>query len=489
MSTIIDRLAAFATETRFDDLPADVLAETKRVLLDSVGCALAGIDELKGRIGIEYGRLLGGNDPSATIIGAGERTSIFGAAFANSELINALDYDVILPPGHVSPYVLPPALAVGESKGVSGRDLIVACAIAHEISFRIGKAMDYLRDIKDGKIDVPPVYGFASTIFGATAAAARLRGLPREVLANALGIAGNISTVNPHVAWMQHAPTTTIKYLLGGHVAQSALTASFMAELGHRGDSQMLDDREYGYPRLIGTKRWESERITDAIGKEWGFASALSYKPYPHCRNQHALFGAMTKVLEENDIKVEEIDGIHAWVEAFMDRPCWLNQVIEYPHDAQFSIAHGIALAAHRVPPGKAWTDPALVFSPSVMALMKKVTHQAHPDYVRLRALHPASQPAHVEIKARGRTFIGERSFPKGSRSPDPSTYMTDDEIVAKFAGNASHVLTRGAIDEIVDTFMNLERSGNVQAVMRKLWPESADNPQDREHERVAETD
>ena len=42
-------------------------------------------------------------------------------------------------------------------------------------------------------------------------------------------------------------------------------------------------------------------------------------------------------------------------------------------HDAQFSIAHGIALAAHFPPPGRAWQDPKLVFSPSVMGLMNKV--------------------------------------------------------------------------------------------------------------------
>ena len=164
-----DKLADFAAGTQFDRLPSPVVDECKRILLDSIGVALAAVDEPKGRIGIEYGRLIGGSG-KATIIGTADRVNLFGAAFANGELINALDMDAVLPPGHVTPYVLPGALAVGETLGVSGQALIAALAVAHEMSWRLGKAMDYLRDTQDGKVSPPPVYGYSSTVFGATAA-------------------------------------------------------------------------------------------------------------------------------------------------------------------------------------------------------------------------------------------------------------------------------------------------------------------------------
>src|SRR5215218_3834561 len=109
--TIIEELAGFTQRSDYSELPTEVVDEAKRLLLDSIGCALAATEEPKGRIGIDYGRLLGGSDGDATIIGTGDRVSIFGASFANGELINALDFDSVLPPGHVSPYVLPGALA------------------------------------------------------------------------------------------------------------------------------------------------------------------------------------------------------------------------------------------------------------------------------------------------------------------------------------------------------------------------------------------
>ncbi|MFB9123476.1 MmgE/PrpD family protein [Paraburkholderia dipogonis] len=480
-NTLIEQLADFSARTDFDQLPRAVVDECKRILLDSIGCAVAAIGEPKGRIGIDYARIMGGGDSEATVIGTGERVSIFGAAFANGELINALDMDAVVPPGHVAPYVLPGALAVGEANRAPGKALISAIAISHEMSYRLGKAMDYLRDTKDGKVSPPPVYGYSSTVFGATAAIVKLKGLSADVLANALGIAGSIAPVNSQVAWFQHAPSSTIKYLLAGALAQTAMTAAHMAEFGHRGDVQILDDREYGFPRFIGTRRWEPGHITAGLGSEWQFPTEQAYKPYPHCRILHALLDSLTEIVDEHDIKPGEIDGIKAWVEGFVEQPVWLNRDIRHVHDAQFSIAHGLALGAHRVPPGKAWQDPELVFGHSVMELMNKVTHEVHPNYVELLSGHAASRPAKIEISARGKTFVGERRYPKGSPSPDPASTMSNDELAAKFRRNAQGVIAGDRVDKVIEAIFDLENVDDFASIMRALGPDASQaQPGDR---------
>ena len=177
--TVADSLAGFVAATRFDDLPADVVHESKRILVDSLGCAVAGIDDKKGRIAVEFAGMLGGVDETATIFGSARRSSVFGAAFANGELINALDFDAVLPPGHVSPYVLPGALAVAEAGGVAGAQLLLAVALSHELSNRVGKGMDYIRDTIDGRI-MPAILGYTSTVFGATAASPASEGPARR---------------------------------------------------------------------------------------------------------------------------------------------------------------------------------------------------------------------------------------------------------------------------------------------------------------------
>lgn len=472
MSTIVEQLADFATTgSRYENLPDDVIHESKRILLDSFGCALAAVDEAGAQIGIEHGQRLGAGEPQATILGVKDKVSVYGAAFANAELINALDFDAVLPPGHVSPYVIPGALAFGESLGISGKELIASTALSHEMSHRLGKAMTYLRDIKDGQPSTPDVLGFSVTVFGATAAIAQVQGLSAEKTAAALGIAASISPVNAQRAWVEHAPSTTIKYNLPGQISQTAMTAASMAELGHTGDLQILDDAQYGYPKFIGSLRWEKDLITEDIGVKWLFPALNSFKPYPHCRVMHALMGALTDIVETNDLKVEEIDSIKAWGEAWVTKPVWENRVVRNARDAQFTMAHGLAVAAHRITPGKDWANLDLVLGSSVNELMAKTTVEPHPDWASAVTANPLARPARIEVTARGKTYIAERSYPKGSPSPDPETYFTDEELIAKFLHNAQGVISVDAAARVVDAVMNLENVDNIAPVIELLSP------------------
>ena len=472
MATIIEQLAAFAAGADARGFPDDVVRESQRILLDSLGCAVASLDDEGAQRGVDYARYLGGSTGPASILGTGTKTSVPAAAFANAELINALDQDAVLPPGHVTPYVLPGALATAESLRVSGAKLLEAIAVAHEMSYRIGKATDYLRDIKDGVVTIPDIIGYSSTLFGAAAAVGVVKGFDSETLADALGIMGSTVPTNTQRAWMMHAPATTIKYQLAGGMALSAVTAANLAERGHTGDWQMLDDREYGFPRFIGTSRWEPAPITADLGSQWTFTPFQSFKPYPHCRVMHALFDALTEIVETNDLRPDEIDAITAYGESFVQQPVWVNETIRNPRDAQFSMTHGLALAAHRIAPGKDWQTPEAVLNPSVLDLTKKAEFKAHPDYTEALKNNPAARRSLVEVQARGTTYRGERAYPKGSPSPDPATYMTDDELVAKFRHNVEGVVADP--DAIVQAVFDLRNVEDVSALLNQVKPGGA---------------
>jgi 2-methylcitrate dehydratase PrpD len=471
MATLIETLAEFTTNTGYDDLPPQVAEESRRLLLDSIGCALGGLSHPRGAIALDYARLQGPGAPGAqaTIIGTSGRTSINAASFANAELINALDFDAILPPGHVSPYVIPGALAFAEAAGASGKDLLCAVAISHEMSNRFGKAQDYLRDIKDGKISPPKVHGYASTVFGATAAIAKVKGHAAPMLANAMGIAGSMAPVNSQWSFSVHSSISTLKYHVAGALANTATNAAMLAELGHTGDLELLDDPECGWRRMINTVRWEPQRITQALGREWGFPAEQSYKPYPHCRLMHTPFDTLIDVLETNDIRAPEIEEIKAWVEGYAMQPLWLNRNITHVTQGQFSMAHGLCVAAQRIPPGKKWQSPEVVFDPAVLSLMDKIKFEVHPDYAKQVSANPASRPTRIEVRARGRTFVGERLYPKGSPSPDPATRMTNEELAAKFARNAEGVLEPRAVDAALKLIWGLESAADIKELMRLI--------------------
>jgi 2-methylcitrate dehydratase PrpD len=469
--TIIEQLAEFTTQTTFDQLPPDVVNECKRAMLDSIGVAVAGLDHPKGISGVDYGRMVGGGNGQATIIGTGERMSVVGAAFANAELINALDMCNVTPPGHVTPYVFPGAMAVGETLGSSGKELIVALAVAHEISIRFGKTLANQRDTSGGKVIPVKVFGNSSGIFGATAAIGRMKGYSTTMLAHALGIAAYISPVNSQVSWFKHLPSSTVKYIYAGMLVQQALTSAFSAEVGHTGDWQVLDDAEYGYSVFISSPKWEPVHLTQNLGSEWRFPAGTSYKPYPHCRVPQTAFDCVVQIVKENNLKPNEIESIDAFVEAIANQPVWYNRKIDCVQDAQFSMAHGIATAAHLFPLGKIWQAPETVFSDSVMGLMSRVTVGADPDFGKLLEEDPASRPARVEIHARGQKFVAQKRYPKGSPTVDPSTFMTNEELIQKFRNNCAGVLPQANIDQIVHDVMNLENVSNIAAIARLMGP------------------
>ena len=468
-TSIARQLAEFTVGVRFGDLPPDAVHESKRILLDSIGCGLGGIALDKSRIAIDFAKIQGAGDETCTIYGSPVGSSLFGAAFANGEAINALDFDAILPPGHVSPYVLPGLLAVGEQQGVSGQDVVVATAIAHEMTNRFGKAMDNIRDIVEGKHRMPDVMGYVSSVIGATAAIARLWAESADVTDHALSIAAAISPVNSHRSWLEHTPVSTIKYTMAGPITQAALTAAYMARLGHRGDPAVFDDTQYGYRKFIGSVRWQPERMLQDIGKHWYFPKENSFKVYPHCRALHGLLDLLVGILDHNQIETSQIQAIRTWGEGHVERACWTTRDIADPVDGQFSAAHGLAVGSLRLPKTKVWQSPEVVLAPHVQALMGKITCQVHPDWERLVATDPAARPSRVEVDARGETFSAELLYPKGTPGAAGGAAMSDDELADKFRLNAEGVLTRDVVEQAIEGFLSLESIGNVSKLLKSL--------------------
>src|SRR5512136_3105915 len=139
MGTITQELADFAVETKFEDLPASIVEETKKILMEFIGVGLAALSTDKGKLEAALGKRLGGT-PESSIIGLGDKVSSSSAALANGELMITLDYCPNMSFGHDGLFVIPPAMAIAESAGAPGKDLIAAMAAGFEISSRLARA-------------------------------------------------------------------------------------------------------------------------------------------------------------------------------------------------------------------------------------------------------------------------------------------------------------------------------------------------------------
>jgi len=471
MEGVTQRLVDFVQDLQFKHLPDEVVHEAKRILLDSFGCALAGVSTDKGRLSIQLARKLG-EKPESTIIGIGDKVPTTSAAFANGELINALDMDLVLIPGagHVSPFVIPASLAIAESTKASGKDLILATVLSHEISTRLGLSlrgiMRYVKEGTAGNVILSEVYGYTFCIFGGTAAVGKLLGLNHNEMSHALGIAGYICPVPTMMKWTCSPPAAMTKYALAGWLGQAEITAALLAKTGYTGDTSVLDG-ERGFWKFYASDRWKPNNLTEKLGQQWRILGA-NYKPYPCCRLMHGALDLFIKIIDENRLMPQDIEKVRVLLSLLAEEPVWHNRQIKSHIDAQFSVPYVFAVAAHRVRVGADWQDLDTITRPDIQDFMNKVTFDTHPDFVKKMLEDPLNMLSSVEVVAKGNTFTAEKTWAKGDPYPEIAR-MTDDELIQKFSNNACRILSRDKLDSVIKLVFELEELADVSELAECL--------------------
>src|SRR5690242_10829593 len=92
MATLVEHIGAYAAALRYEDLPPEVIQTAKRVIIDSIGCALGGYDSAPEKIARDLAGMTGSRQP-ATVMVSGLQTSPELATFANGVMIRYLDYN------------------------------------------------------------------------------------------------------------------------------------------------------------------------------------------------------------------------------------------------------------------------------------------------------------------------------------------------------------------------------------------------------------
>ncbi|MEM3849036.1 MAG: MmgE/PrpD family protein [Zestosphaera sp.] len=231
-ANLVDQLAKFIYEVRYEDLPSEVVEKAKTCFLDYVGVALAGSRTEFGETITKFVKQLGGVGES-TVIGDGSAVPSVNAAYVNGALvhIHELDDGHRVAMGHPGASVISAALAVGEKVNASGKELIEAIVVGYDIFIRMGVAVNPSHFRR----------GFHTTstcgVLSAAAAAGKLLGLNTDGLGNALGIAATQASGLMEVTRGE----SVIKPLQPARAAQSGVLSALLAQSGLTAPKTMLD--------------------------------------------------------------------------------------------------------------------------------------------------------------------------------------------------------------------------------------------------------
>lgn len=269
----LERLSDWAAGFRLPDLPAPLVPTAK-------ACALYGLAVGIATIRVPSVHLIsraidsdGGGSGPATRLLDGATSSVGNAALANSVLLSGRAQGDSHNAGHIGGVAIPSALAIAQSRRLSGASFLESMIVGYETGLRIGR--DHASALSRRGFRTTPTYG----AFAAAAAGAHGMGLDGEGTANALAVAANLTSgLREYVnAGTEESP------LQAGFAARNGLYAALVAEAGMVAAHSAIHGPAGFYSAYGGADSDHGDRLLDGLGTDFEFA-AVTYKPYPACQ-------------------------------------------------------------------------------------------------------------------------------------------------------------------------------------------------------------
>lgn len=417
---INSQLSKFIQGLRYDDLPEEIILQTKRVLLDFAGCVLAGIPTPSGRVVNELSPRFP-QERGATVLGLHRNISPFIAAMGNGCLANALDVDDghRLAVGHPGGVVIPAALAAAEIRECSGKTLIEATLIGYEIAIRTGMAVN----------SDETYFGSAHWgAFGAAAAAAKILNLESGRDIHALGITEMHAPTCQVMGWIETKKIPMIKEGMGWGAATGYLSA-LMAQKGMGGSLTIFN---------------EKEDVADlaSLGSEFQ-AMKVYFKQYSACRWAHPALDGIHRILGKHRLNPDEVKSVRVKTTR---KFCFLDlRTPKSIEEAQYGIPFLIGAAIAEGSVGPEQMSETKLKDERILELAQKV-HLIFDEAAEKK--FPRQTTATVEVDTRqGKTLSQVVEQVKG----DWDYPFSDREMEEKFIRLSKAHLKADRIEEILN--------------------------------------
>ena len=449
---ITERVAHFISEISQADIPKEAFKVAQKAIIDFLGVALAGSKEEAGNIIAECVKEMGG-EASSGVIGKGFKTSSYLAALANGTMGHALDYDDMsfTYNAHPSVTLVPVVLALGESLGTSGRDILMAYIVGFEAGGYISSPVvqsHYLR-------------GWHSTgtvgSMGATAAAAKLLKLNVHQIRLAFGIAASMAS------GLRYNFGTMTKPFHAGNAAANGILAATLARRGFTANESIIE-APVGYAKVLGCDdEIDWEKASKNLGKVFILAKAgIGFKPYPSCGGTLGVTDATLYLRNKHHPDLAMIEEITLGVGPFENRTLIHNPTKGL--EGKFSMEY---CSCRVLIDGKvnlrSFTDE-MVNQPEVRRLMKLTKCVERYPMATMGAEASGVNPQSVTIRMRdGTEYFRETPMHEGM----PVSPMTTEQFEGKYRDCASLALDEPAVAESLSLLRDLESLKDIQRLMK----------------------
>jgi 2-methylcitrate dehydratase len=460
MSDRYSRLfARYAAGVEPGDLPDATVHEVRRRILDSVGVAIAALDEDSPVAARRYAAAATpGTEGGATLWGTSDRAGLEAAGFANGVAVRFLDFNdtyLSLEPLHPSD-VIPPLVALAVARGIAPRELFAGIAVAYELGVNLCDAAS-LRAHRWDHVNYIAI--------GVAAGAGRMLGLDAERIEHAISIA-----VVPHAAMRQTraGELSMWKGVAAANASRNALAAALLAEAGMTGPFHPFDGEMGFIVQLLGGVAFDEgpfaamkegappSRILDTYVKYW-----------PVEYHAQSAVDAALQLRTELGGTIEGVEHIH--IDTFgasyqiiaKDPQKWDPKTRE---TADHSLQYIVVAALEDGEVTQSTFDLERIRRPGTLhRLQHEVSLDEDPE---LTAGYPDGIPNRIVVtRSDGTQPVREVRYPRGhARNP-----MTDDEVTAKYRANVAGRWSEERASRVAGLVWSLDGAESVGDLVRAM--------------------
>jgi len=448
-------LARFIVNISFKDLPSDVIERVKVYVLDTLGVMLAGsgqegvspilklVKEWKGA-------------PQSRILLFGDKVPAPHAAFAMGVMARALDLGTVNDHGmHVDEYLMPSTLAVSDWLGnVSGKNFIVAYALGHEVSDRIGAAtfsMSYALKAGSSQHDA---------VWGPTCAVCKLLDLNADAIWNAIGIV--YSALSP-MDYQASLEGNLMKRIQHCFACMNGVLCPLLAKEGITGTRQVFSGIK-GYLHTQYPWKNDIEALTKGLGEEW-LLRDTNIKFYSCCLLIHGAISGCLELKRKHGLKAADVKDIKILVPpqaASVVEPREIKWNPQTMPAAQFSLPFCVATGFIKERVSLVDFTAEEIKNKNVHDLMRKID-------VSYTSKLKKNGTAKVKIVTKdGRPYYEEILAWKGS-TEKPVTFDEEAEKFIDCAKFTIKTLPKNHIEQVIDMVRNLEKVDNICKIVDLL--------------------
>ena len=438
--SISKQITDFTKKITYDDLPEDLIDIIKNAFLDYTGVSIAGCKENSVMATLEYAKNSSGKEESK-IFGHNLSLSVEFASLVNATSSHVLDYDDVswATIGHPSVVIAPVCFSMAQKYNKSGKDMILAYAIASEVMHKLAKlTMPY---VSENGWHTTSIYG----VFGAVIAAAILKESSKEEIINAIGIASSkASGVRSNFG-------TDVKSYHAGMACYNGIESLYLASFGLKSSDNSIEGSD-GFIQIYAGLDLKDPKLD--FSSNWDLlTNGLVFKQYPCCSGSHPASDLIKEMIEKYSISVNDIENIKVGCSILAPK----ELKCDFPKtalEAKFSMRYAIAsmliygnLSLNEFSDEKVQND-------EIQNLMQRISVDIDDEFKKLGFI--GTSPARIKIYHKNKVIYEDiNMLAKGN----PNKELSNEEMKKKFLQCTDDNVT---LYDFLSNLESLERINNM---------------------------